>query len=125
MSRCLLRSHDHWRATCTGFHYRVATSRDFSPLFSVDTFRLPRWDLFNQLGSHVYNSVVEIVVKLPDDLAQHPDPGREALEALVIQGYRAGSLSHYQASQLLGILSIGRHRIGLRLGSGVASLDIY
>lgn len=69
----------------------------------MDTFRLPRWDLFNQLGSHVYNSVVEIVVKLPDDLAQHPDPGREALEALVIQGYRAGSLSHYQASQLLGM----------------------
>jgi predicted HTH domain antitoxin len=46
---------------------------------------------------------MEIVVQLPDDLDQHPNPGREALEALVIQGYRAGSLSHYQASQLLGL----------------------
>jgi len=46
---------------------------------------------------------MEIVVQLPDDLDQHPNPGREALEALVIQGYRAGSLSHYQASQLLGM----------------------
>jgi predicted HTH domain antitoxin len=46
---------------------------------------------------------MEITVKLPDDLAQHPEPGREALEALVIEGYRSGALSHYQASQLLGI----------------------
>jgi predicted HTH domain antitoxin len=46
---------------------------------------------------------MEITVKLADDVAQHPDPGREALEALVIEGYRSGALSHYQASQLLGI----------------------
>jgi predicted HTH domain antitoxin len=46
---------------------------------------------------------MEITVHLPDDLAQHPNPGREALEALVIEGYRAGTLSHYQASQLLDI----------------------
>jgi predicted HTH domain antitoxin len=46
---------------------------------------------------------MEITVKLPDDLVQHPDPGREALEALVIEGYRTGTLSHYQASQMLGI----------------------
>jgi predicted HTH domain antitoxin len=46
---------------------------------------------------------MEITVKLPDDLIQHPDPAREALEALVIEGYRSGALSHYQASQLLGI----------------------
>jgi predicted HTH domain antitoxin len=46
---------------------------------------------------------MEILVQLPDDLSQHPNPGREALEALVIQGYRAGSLSHFQASQLLGM----------------------
>lgn len=44
---------------------------------------------------------MEITVKLPDDLAQHPDPAREALEALVIEGYRSGALSHYQASQML------------------------
>jgi predicted HTH domain antitoxin len=45
---------------------------------------------------------MEITVHLPDDLAAHPNPGREALEALVIEGYRAGTLSHYQASQILG-----------------------
>lgn len=46
---------------------------------------------------------MEITVKLPDDLAQHQNPGREALEALVVEGYRSGTLSHYQASQLLGL----------------------
>ena len=44
---------------------------------------------------------MEITVHLPDDLAEHANPGREALETLVIQGYRAGTLSHYQASQML------------------------
>jgi predicted HTH domain antitoxin len=38
---------------------------------------------------------------LPDDLARRPDPGREALEALAIEGYRSGALTHYEASQLL------------------------
>ena len=46
---------------------------------------------------------MEITVKLPDDLAQHPNPGREALEALVIEGYCSGKLSHHQASHLLGL----------------------
>ena len=46
---------------------------------------------------------MEITVHLPDDLVQHPDPGREALEALAIDGYRSGALSAYQASQLLGL----------------------
>ncbi len=46
---------------------------------------------------------MQITVQLPDDLAQHPNPGRDALEALAIEGYRAGSLSHYQAGQLLGL----------------------
>jgi predicted HTH domain antitoxin len=46
---------------------------------------------------------MEITVKLPDDLAQHQNPGREALEALVIEGYRSGALSQYQASQFLGL----------------------
>ncbi|HKD84698.1 MAG TPA: UPF0175 family protein [Terriglobales bacterium] len=49
---------------------------------------------------------MEITVKLPDDLAQHADPAREALEALVIEGYRSSVLSHYQASQMLGISRI-------------------
>lgn len=46
---------------------------------------------------------MEITIKLPDDLAEHKNPGREALEALVTEGYRSGALSHYQASQLLGL----------------------
>lgn len=44
---------------------------------------------------------MKITVELPDDVAQRPDPGREALEALTIEGYRSGALTHYQASQLL------------------------
>lgn len=46
---------------------------------------------------------MEITVKLPDDLAQHQDPGREALEALALEGYRSGAFTHYQAAQLLGM----------------------
>lgn len=46
---------------------------------------------------------MEITVKLPDDLAERKNPGREALEALAVEGYRSGALSHYQASQLLGL----------------------
>jgi predicted HTH domain antitoxin len=46
---------------------------------------------------------MQITVQLPDDLAQHPNPGREALEALAIEGYRAGTLSHHEASQVLGL----------------------
>lgn len=46
---------------------------------------------------------MEITVRSPDDIAQRPDPGREALEPLVIQGYRSGALTHYQSSQLLGL----------------------
>jgi predicted HTH domain antitoxin len=44
---------------------------------------------------------MKITVELPDDVAQRADPGREALEALAIEGYRSGALTHYQASQLL------------------------
>ena len=46
---------------------------------------------------------MRITVELPDDVAQHPDSGREALEALAVEGYRTGALSHYQTSQLLGL----------------------
>ncbi len=44
-----------------------------------------------------------ITLTLPDDIAQHADPGREALEALVIEGYRSEALTFYQARQLLGM----------------------
>jgi predicted HTH domain antitoxin len=46
---------------------------------------------------------MQINVELPDDIARRPDPGREALEALAIEGYRSGALTHYQASQLIGL----------------------
>ncbi len=46
---------------------------------------------------------MQITVELPDDIARHPDPGREALEALAIEGYRSEKLTHHQAAQLLGL----------------------
>jgi hypothetical protein len=50
-----------------------------------------------------YPEAMRITVELPEDLAQHADQGREALDALAIEGYRSSALSHYQASQLLGL----------------------
>lgn len=46
---------------------------------------------------------MKITVDLPDDVVQRPDPGREALEALAIEAYRSGAMTHYQASQLLSV----------------------
>jgi predicted HTH domain antitoxin len=46
---------------------------------------------------------MQITVQLPDDLTERPNPGREALESLAVEGYRSGALSHYQAAQLLGL----------------------
>ena len=43
-----------------------------------------------------------ITVELPDDVAKHENPGREAVEALAIAGYRSGALSPYQTRILLG-----------------------
>lgn len=48
---------------------------------------------------------MEITVELPNDLEKHPDPAREALEALVVAGYRSGSLTAFQASKILGFES--------------------
>ena len=48
---------------------------------------------------------MEITVDLPNDLAQRPDPAREALEALAIAGYRTGKLTAHQAGSLLGFTS--------------------
>ena len=45
---------------------------------------------------------MQITVELPDDLAVHEQPAREALEALAIAGYRSGALSPYEARLLLG-----------------------
>jgi predicted HTH domain antitoxin len=46
---------------------------------------------------------MKITVELPDDVARQPDPGRQALEALAVEGYRTGALTHYDASQLLQV----------------------
>jgi hypothetical protein len=46
---------------------------------------------------------MEITVQLPDNIAQRQNPGRDALEALVIQGFSSGALSAYEARTLLGI----------------------
>lgn len=45
---------------------------------------------------------MQITVQLPDDLAQHADPAREALEAFALEGYRTGTLTPYQTRTLLG-----------------------
>ncbi len=45
---------------------------------------------------------MQITVELPDDIDRRPDPAREALEALAIQGYRSGALTSYQTRRLLG-----------------------
>ena len=46
---------------------------------------------------------MQITIELPDDLALHADPAREALEALAIEAFRSGALSAYQTRLLLGI----------------------
>jgi hypothetical protein len=43
----------------------------------------------------IHPELMQITVDLPDDIAGHSDPGREALEALASEGYR--SVTHYQA----------------------------
>lgn len=48
---------------------------------------------------------MEITVELPDNLTEHPDPSREALEALAIAGYRSGKLTALQTRRLLGFTS--------------------
>ncbi len=42
---------------------------------------------------------MQITMELPNDFTQHPDPAREAVEALAITRYRAGMLTAYQASE--------------------------
>jgi predicted HTH domain antitoxin len=45
---------------------------------------------------------MQITVQLPDNLTEHQNPGREALEALVIEGFSSGTLTSYEAQVLLG-----------------------
>jgi len=46
---------------------------------------------------------MQITVELPDDIARHVNPGREALEALAIEAYRSEKLTHHEAASLLGM----------------------
>lgn len=46
---------------------------------------------------------MQVIVDIPDDLSQRPDPTREALEAFAIASYRSGALSAYRTRLLLGI----------------------
>ena len=50
-----------------------------------------------------YLEEMQITIELPDDIVCHPDPAREALEALAIEGYRSEKLTHHQAARLLGL----------------------
>jgi hypothetical protein len=45
---------------------------------------------------------MQITVHLPDDVAERENPGREALEALVAEGYRNGTLNRKQLRSMLG-----------------------
>ena len=49
---------------------------------------------------------MQITVELPEDIARHPDPGREALEALALEGYRSHQLTQFGVGQLLGLSRI-------------------
>ena len=48
-----------------------------------------------------YTEPMQITVELPKDIAQCPDPAREALEALAIEGYRSGALTSFETRRLL------------------------
>ena len=50
-----------------------------------------------------YRFDMTITVELPSDIATHENAGREALEALVIVGYKSEKLSHHEAARLLGM----------------------
>jgi predicted HTH domain antitoxin len=49
---------------------------------------------------------MQITVELPDDIASHPDGGREALEALAVEAYRSRTMTQFQAGRLLGLSRI-------------------
>ncbi len=44
-----------------------------------------------------------LTVQLPDDIATHEHPAREALEAIVIEAYRSEKLTQRQAARMLDL----------------------
>jgi len=65
-----------------------------------DAQTLPGWG-YTDPG--VLPGLVRITIELPDDIAEHPGAGREALEALAIERYRRRELTQFQVGQLLGL----------------------
>ena len=55
------------------------------------------------LSATCYLEGMQITVELPGDIAKHTNPGREALEALVLEAYKSRNLTQFQAGQLLGL----------------------
>jgi hypothetical protein len=49
---------------------------------------------------------MRITIKLPEDIARHPDPGREVLQVLVIEGYRSHKLTQFAVGQMLNLSRI-------------------
>ena len=49
---------------------------------------------------------MHITVEIPEDIGRHPNPGREALEALAVEGYRSRKLTQLDVGQLLGLSRI-------------------
>jgi Uncharacterised protein family (UPF0175) len=49
---------------------------------------------------------MQIIVELPEVIARHADAGREALEALAIEGYRTRKLTQFDVGRLLGLSRI-------------------
>ncbi len=66
---------------------------------------LPFWPFIGDTEA-CYPERMQINVELPEDIARHPDPGREALEALAIQGYRSHKLTQFDVGRLLGLSRI-------------------
>ena len=63
--------------------------------------RYDRWRNCAKPSQPCYSEDMTITVALPDDITQHAEPGREALEALALEGYRSGTLTQFQVGQLL------------------------
>lgn len=61
------------------------------------------WPMEKRAWVRCYGSHMTITVELPDDVATHENAGREALEALAIEGYRSGQLTQRQAAAMLDL----------------------
>jgi len=65
-----------------------------------------------------------LTVELPNNLAEHEDPAREALEALAVEAYRTEALSLHEAATLLGVGRIEFDGILKQRGVAEGAYDI-